>query len=220
MNTGVAGIAPEKTFSFKTQEESAFVNVVVSLPGTMLGGQVKLAGMIGENWVNVSARPNAFAQGEIGNLGSASNRSLLFGGTALWSSGNLYSFASLIGNTGDTKIVDKTPKFVFSDPVRHYSTNTSGLISSTSTGYVFDLASMQNGLKLDLRGTLAYARHDTDAFADEVGASRGFTFSTWTGTLGATLFANIAMQNSAVLRPYAQAYYRQELAPRYFTWVV
>jgi hypothetical protein len=38
-----------------------------------------------------------------------------------------------------------------------------------------------------------------------------FKFSTWTLTGSATLFANITMQNSALLRPYIQGYVRQEV---------
>ena len=37
-----------------------------------------------------------------------------------------------------------------------------------------------------------------------------YTFSTWTGTAGLTLFSNMTLQGDALLRPYIQGYVRQE----------
>ena len=90
-----------------------------------------------------------------------------------------------------------------------YSFSTTGFIGSVTAGHVFDLAG-KSGPKLDLRGSIGYTHSAGDTFTNITSDQQKYTFSTWTGTAGVTLFTNMALQNDALLRPYVMAYVRQE----------
>jgi hypothetical protein len=82
-----------------------------------------------------------------------------------------------------------------------------------TAGKVFDLAGA-SGPKLDLRGSVGYTQNNADPFKN-INKGGGdveqkYTFSTWTGTGAVTLFTNLTLQGNALLRPYIQAYVRQE----------
>jgi len=62
-----------------------------------------------------------------------------------------------------------------------------------------------------VRAVGSYVRNVGDTFANFQDDEQTWTFSTWTLTGSATLFANIALQNLAILRPYVQGYLRQEM---------
>lgn len=50
-----------KGFSYDTREASVFANVGVTVPGTVLGGQLKLSGMVGHNWLSLDLKSNPAA---------------------------------------------------------------------------------------------------------------------------------------------------------------
>jgi hypothetical protein len=64
---------------------------------------------------------------------------------------------------------------------------------------------------LDLIASGSYTQNIGNTFANFEGDLQKWTFSTWTLTGSATLFSNIPLQNSALLRPYLQGYVRQEI---------
>src|SRR5262245_43076472 len=43
-------------YAWQTDEASAFVNIIVPIPGIALGGQVKLIGFAGHNWLSVDLK--------------------------------------------------------------------------------------------------------------------------------------------------------------------
>jgi outer membrane immunogenic protein len=67
-----------------------------------------------------------------------------------------------------------------------------------------------SGPKLDLRGSVGYTQNDGDRFINVHGDQQKYAFSTWTGTGSLTLFSTSTLASGAVLRPYIQAYVRQE----------
>ena len=193
-------------FSFRTHESSAFANVVVTVPGTVLGGQVKVSAFAGGNWLSVDLHSNANAIFDPGQFASAQNDSVLVGATVLWAKQSTYALATIIGIWGETKLIDG---FTFSPGVDRYSFDTSGYMASGTVGHVFDLSG-PSGPKLDLRGSLGHVDHEGDWFKAALDHRQKYTFSTWTGTGMATLFSNVNLQNGALLRPYVSGYVRQE----------
>ncbi len=197
-------------FSFRTHESSAFANFVVTVPGTVLGGQVKVGAFAGGNWLSVDLHSNANAIFDPGQFASAQNDSVLAGATVLWAKQSTYALATIIGMWGETKLVDGFTDIGSPDAAR-YSFNTSGFMASGTAGHVFDLAG-PSGPKLDLRASLGYMDHEGDWFKAALDHQQKYTFSTWTGTGMATLFSNVNLQNGALLRPYIAGYVRQEFA--------
>ncbi len=213
------GLKPtsEFRFDYKTNEASAFANVVYTAPGTVMGGQLKFSGLAGSNWVSLDLKSNKYAVLDPDQFANADNESFFAGGTVLWASRGTYALASLVGFWGETKLVDSVDDC---GPCRinRYEFNTSGFMGTAAAGRVFDLAGA-SGPKLDLRGSVSYIQNIGDRFAtvthDADGsviplAAQKYTFSTWTGTAGVTLFTNMTLQNNALLRPYIQALVRQE----------
>jgi hypothetical protein len=207
-------------FGWQTLESSAFVNVVYGLPGTVMGGQVKLAGFAGGNWISLdmtNGRGNVISTAN-DQRGSASNDSAILGGTALWASKNTYAVATIVGFLGQTRLNDAMD---FCGPpcvMRRYHFDTGGFMSSLTTGYVFQLTGSPTGPLLDLRGALSYTQNIGDSFLNQAipvdnpdPDQQKYKFSTWAVTGSATLFTNIATQNSGLLRPYLQTYVRQEI---------
>jgi hypothetical protein len=209
-------------YGWETLESSAFVNVVYGPPGTVLGGQVKLAGFAGGNWLSLDltngdrgADPLDVANGQ---RASASNDSGILGGTALWSMKTTYAMATLVGFMGQTRLNDAAD---FCNgpglgcPMRRYHFDTSGFIGTLTGGNVFKLTGSPTGPLLDIRGAASYVQNTGDAFVNQINDpdpdQQKYKFATWTVTASATLFTNIAMQNSGLLRPYLQTYVRQEL---------
>ena len=205
-----------RSFSYKTHEASTFANIVVTVPGTVLGGQVKFSGFVGQNELSLDLKSNGFAVLEPNQSGSATNDSVIAGGTVLWALKNTYALATLVGTWGQTTLKDaSTTVATLAHPTRLAATTIgttsirAGFIGTVTAGHVFDLAG-PSGPKLDLRGSLGYTHNDGDSFKNVRGDEQNYTFSTWTGTGAATLFANVNLENNALLRPYIQGYVRQE----------
>lgn len=201
-------------FDWDTREASAFGTFVYSLPGTVMGGQVKLTGVVGQNWLSLKMKSNSVFQLDPDQSGKASNESLLFGGSALWSQKNTYLMGTVIGFMGETELKDGIDHCDDPCGVRRYSFDTSGFIGSFTAGNVFPLSKSPSGPMLDIRGVASYTQNIGDSFFNVAGDQQRYKFSMWTLTGSATLFSNITMANSALLRPYVQTYVRQELGYR------
>lgn len=218
---GLRPVTPFR-FSYETDEASVFANVVMTVPGTVLGGQLKFSGFAGYNWLSLDLKSNAVAVLDPNQFGSARNDSGIAGGTALWAHEGMYALATVVGAWGETRLVDSVDDcFPGGCNVNRYKFDTTGFIGTVTAGKVFDLGGA-SGPKLDLRGSIGYTQTDADPFTNindgppgpEGDGNGGFvqeyTFSTWTGTAGVTLFTNMTLENSASLRPYIQGYVRQE----------
>lgn len=203
--------APQKTFSYETDEASVFVNVSTALPGTVLGGQIKLSGFVGHNWLSLDLKSNSVSVLDTFQSGSAENDTVIAGGSVLWATqGGTYVLGTIVGSWGETKLTDRVDDcFDGGCDTRRYKFNTTGFTGSLTAGQVFDLAGT-SGPKIDLRGSVGYTQSDGSSFINVHGDEQEYVFSTWTGTGSITLFSNIVLANDAVLRPYVQAYVRQE----------
>ena len=150
--------------------------------------------------------------------GAAFNQSIIFGGTALWAKQNTYALATVVGTIGQSTLKDSvddcyTTGGGYANNFCHhnrYNFNTAGIIASATAGHVIDLGGGTSGPKLDLRGAIGYTHNVGDTFTNISGDQQKYTFSTWTGTAGLTLFSNMTLQGGALLRPYIQGYVRQE----------
>jgi hypothetical protein len=197
-------------YDWDTREASAFGTFIYQVPGTVLGGQMKLTGVAGQNWLSLKMKSNSQFQLDPTQSGRASNDSFLFGGSALWSQKNTYVMGTVIGFMGETDLkdaIDHCP----CPPVHRYKFDTSGYMGSLTAGNVFPLSKSPSGPMLDIRGLASYTQNTGDSFFNEFGDQQKYKFSMWTLTGSATLFSNIAMANSALLRPYVQTYVRQEV---------
>ena len=200
-----------KTFAYSTDEASAFANLVIALPGTVLGGHLKFSGFVGHNWLSLGIKSNEVKQLDPDQSGSASNDSIVVGGTALWAMRNTYALATIVGTWGETKLVDTIDDCGLPGCATHrYQFDTSSFIGSFTAGSVLPLSTSPSGLNLDIRGSIGYTRFNSDRFLSFSGNEFKMSFETWVGTASVTLFANLPMPNNAVLRPYVQAYVRQE----------
>jgi len=203
----------DQSFSFRTREASVFGNIVYSVPESVWGGQLKLSGFVGQNRVSLDLKSNGVAVLDPDQSGSASNSSVIAGGTALWSQKNTYALATLVGTWGQTTLKDSIDDCYQGPPPacnhNRYNFNTTGFIGSVTAGQIFDLGDA-SAPKLDLRGSVSYTNNVGDRFLNVREAQQKYWFSTWTGTVGATLFSNINLENNALLRPYIQGYARQE----------
>ena len=210
------GIKPasDQAYSYSTGEASAFANVVVPIQGKVLGGQVKFSALVGTNSVDLKLRSNVHAALDPGQSASGTNELLLAGANILWSSQGTYTLASLIGFSGETKLADKVDTCDTTGcSLQRYKFNTSGFMATGAGGHVFNLAG-PSGPKLDLRGSVAYIENKSDTYRSIFGFDQKYSFSTWAGTFGATLFTNVTMEGGGLLRPYVQAQVRQEWAYR------
>jgi outer membrane immunogenic protein len=209
------GLKPltDTSFSYRTREASVFGNIVYSVPETVWGGQLKLTGFVGQNQVSLDLKSNGIAILDPNQSGSASNASLIVGGTALWSQKNTYALATLVGTWGQTTLKDSVDDCYQGPPPacnhNRYNFNTTGFIGTVTAGQVFDLGNA-SAPKLDVRGSVRYTHNDGDRFSNVFGDQQKYWFSSWAGTVGATLFANMSLENNALLRPYIQGYVRQE----------
>src|SRR5215471_18792029 len=203
----------DQSFSFRTREASVFGNIVYTVPESVWGGQLKLSGFVGQNRVSLDLKSNGVAVLDPDQSGSASNSSVIAGGTALWSQKNTYALATLVGTWGQTTLKDSIDDCYQGPPPacnhNRYNFNTTGFIGSVTAGQIFDLGDA-SAPKLDLRGSVSYTNNVGDRFLNVREAQQKYWFSTWTGTVGATLFSNINLENNALLRPYIQGYARQE----------
>lgn len=202
--------AKEGAFSYETEEASAFASAFMTVPGTVLGGQLKLNGFVGYNWLSLDVKSNAETILVLNQDGSARNDSVLVGGTALWASQGMYALASIVGTWGETRLTDSIDDcgYSYGCNVHHFKYDTAGFVGNLTAGKVFTISAA--GPMLDLRGSVGYTRHDGDRFLNNFGDAYDTEFSTWTGKAGATLFTNSVLENGAVLRPYLQGYLRQE----------
>ena len=206
------GVSPPDfdRFGYTTREASAFGNVVATLPGTVLGGQVKVSGFAGNQWLSLELKSNSLAILDPGQFGKANNESVFVGGSVLWAYQSTYALATIVGIWGETKLTDG---FDHSPDVNRYSFNTAGHIGTFTAGHVLNLGPA-SGPKLDIRGTVGQTKHAGDWFTQVDGFQQKYSFSTWTGTAAVTLFSNVTLPNGALLRPYIQTYVRQEWAYR------
>jgi outer membrane immunogenic protein len=203
----------DQSFSFRTREASVFGNIVYAVPESVWGGQLKLSGFVGQNQVSLDLKSNGIAVLDPTQSGSASNSSVIAGGTALWSQKNTYALATFVGTWGQTTLKDSIDDCYpgVPPPCNHnrYNFNTIGFIGTVTAGRIFDLGDA-SAPKLDLRGSVGYTNNVGDRFLNVREARQNYWFSTWTGTVAATLFSNINLENNALLRPYIQGYARQE----------
>jgi len=201
-----------RSFSYTTTEASAFANITAQVPGTVLGGQLKVSGFIGQNDLSLDLRSNSIQVLGPDQSGTGRNESILAGASVLWSLKGTYALASLVGTWGQTTLKDGVDDCSINFGCNHqrYNFNTSGLIGTLTAGQIFDLGGGVFGPKLDLRGSVGYTRVDPANFFNVRGDEFDFHFSTWTGTVGLTLFANMALEDNAILRPYISGYLRQE----------
>src|SRR5262245_30785150 len=197
-------------YAYDTTEYSTFGNVVVAIPGTVLGGQLKLSGFVGHNAVSLDIKSDSVPVLDENQSGSAFNSSLIAGGTLLWSLGNTYALATVVGTVGQSTLKDSVddchPSFCHHN---RYNFDTAGVIATVTAGQVFELAG-KSGPKLDLRGSLGYTHNVGDTFTNVFADQQKYTFSSWTGTGTATLFTNMALSDGALLRPSIAGYIRQE----------
>jgi hypothetical protein len=206
----------ENNYAWSTREASVFGTGVYTMPGTVLGGQLKVSIFGGHNWLSLEMKNGG---GNIldtanGQFGKASNESVIVGGTALWAQKNTYVLASVVGLWGETSLSDAIDFCDTPTPgchLRRYDYDTSGFIGTLTAGHVFALSASPTGPMLDLRASGSYTQNIGNTFANFEGDLQKWTFSTWTLTGSATLFSNIPLQNSALLRPYLQGYVRQEI---------
>lgn len=202
-----------ENFAWSTREASAFATGSYTMPGVVMGGQLKLSIFGGYNWLSLKMKNgggNTLSTAD-GQFGEAENESGIVGAIALWSRKNTYLTAAVVGMWGETTLTDAID---FCGPpciARRYQFDTAGFVTSATAGQVFALSGSPAGPMLDLRGSLGYTQNTGDTFANFQGDEQTWTFSTWTLTGSATLFANVPLQNASVLRPYVQAYVRQEL---------
>src|SRR5215470_12262310 len=96
----------DQSFSFRTREASVFGNIVYTVPESVWGGQLKLTGFVGQNQVSLDLKSNGLAVLDPDQSGSASNSSVIAGGTALWSQRNMYALATVVGTWGQTTLKD------------------------------------------------------------------------------------------------------------------
>ena len=96
--------------------------------------------------------------------------------------------------------------------VNRYKYSTTGFISSLTAGQVLTLSTSSSGPMLDFRGSVGYTWNNGDHFLNVNGDEFEVKFSTGTAKVAVTLFANLGLQNNAVLRPFVQGYVRQEWA--------
>ena len=73
------------THAFDTREHSFFGTGTYQLPGTWLGGNVKIGIVAGTNSLELEAKPNAINPAPAkGKIGSAENDFTMYGGSILW----------------------------------------------------------------------------------------------------------------------------------------
>jgi len=200
-----------RTYSFTTEEASAFANIVVAIPGTVLGGRLNLSAFVGYNWLSLDVRSNAIKVLDQNQSGSARNDALIAGGTALWALNGTYALASIVGAWGENRIVDTiddcSPAGCETSRLKYGAT---GFVGSLTAGKVFPLSASPSAPKIDLRGTISYVRNDGNRFQNDHGDEYKVNLSTWVGKAGVTLYGDLALPNNALLRPYLQGYVRQE----------
>lgn len=212
------GIRPltNTSFSYRTNEASVFGNVVATIPGTALGGLIKVSAFAGYNGLSLKLRSNDVAVLDPDQFAKAKNQSFMAGTSALWASQGYYVLGSAVGSWGQTMLTDG-----FDDcgpcTTNIYTFSTTGFVGTITAGKVFDMPGAA-GPKIDVRGSLGYTQNNASPFKN-INKGGGdveqkYTFSTWNGTMGVTLFTNQTLQNSAVLSPYARGYLRQELGYR------
>jgi hypothetical protein len=190
VTTGADKYGTNRTLGYETEERSFYLSSSYVLPGLVLGGRVKLGGLVGVNDLRVDQVGTTFGQGI-----TAHNSSLMLGTSALWWEGSNYLLGSVVGFLGDT-VTDKVG-VAFGN--RHYDLGSEGGIGTIVAGHVFDLPGT-TGLKLDARAALSYSSHSTEGAAD---GEKG-NFSSFWQTSSLMLYSLNQMPDGAVLKPYAQ----------------
>lgn len=206
----------ENNYAWDTREASAFGTGSYTLPGIVLGGQVRLSFFAGHNWLSLEMKNGGgnILDTDNGQFGKAANQSAIVGGTMLWAHGSTYALTTIVGMWGNTTLrdaIDFCNGPGLGCPLRRYNYDTRGFLGSLTAGHVYSLSPSPTGPKLDLRSAAGYTRNIGDTFANFQDDEQTWTFSTWTLTGSATLFANMPLENAAVLRPYVQGYVRHEI---------
>jgi hypothetical protein len=207
-NTGVPDDGIRKTFAFEVREGSALANVVVTAPGMVAGGTVKVSAFAGHNWLSLELKPNAENPAVPGTIGGGRNESFIAGGSWLWAGQGTYVVATAVGTWGQSALVDKVGDF---PNIHHYDFDTIGFVGTLNAGRTIPLAAGPAGPMLDLRAALGYVFNEADPFLNVFGNEFRSNLSAWNATASATVFTNI-VQNDAILRPFVQTYVRQEFA--------
>src|SRR5262245_12874873 len=123
------------TDGFDTVAESSFATISYDIPGTVLGGHLKVAALVGYAWTDLSY--NIRASNTFNTFAKSDNRSAFFGGSYVWGVAGFYTMSTFIGFTGET-----SGSVGFQDPLARdisFSHGTHGLITNTVVGNTFDI---------------------------------------------------------------------------------
>lgn len=192
------------TFGSDIREITTYGATSFSLAESVYGGRMRLGLFAGKTWMDVEARPNAqIALPLKGAIGSAEVDNTVLGASAIWSAGKGYVSVAGIYTTGTTVMTDK---FVCCVGTK-YREKHDGFTGSVVAGQVFALSGGDDGIRLDLRGSLGYTRTKGDPFDAANGAPvaffDSFSFSTAWASFSPMLFTDVAMSGGR-LRPYLQ----------------
>lgn len=174
----------ERLESFDIDEGSVFANGSYDVPGTVMGGKVRISVLVGYDEVQ---QDSASASSE--------TSSVFYGGSWLWSYNTLYTSTLIVGINGE---LDGRAGG------NNFSYDVDGYISNSVIGNTFDLGQV----KFDLRGGLGSSNIDGGRFA----LGDGFTstdYSNWNASVTGTLFTIVNLSGGGVMRPYVLASYKR-----------
>lgn len=171
----------------ESDEASVFANASFDLPGTVFGGQVRISGLIGGNWLS---QETSFSDSQID--------AIVYGGSYLWSYGSLYAMTLVIGLSGE---VDNR---TYGD---RYNYDIAGYVANSVVGYTFR---MPENLSFDLRGSVGRYDVSGDSYvlAQFGGGRLGGAADAWNAALTGTLFTIVEIEGGGVIRPYVAATYK------------
>lgn len=175
-----------RTSEFEVDEGSVFANGSYDLPGTVFGGRVRVSGLVG--YTRLEQEDNVIKT----EIDSA-----IYGGSYLWSKGQFYTMALVIGLHGEAH---------GSDGLDAFDHDVHGYFANAVAGYTFDL---MGGTRFDLRAGLGRYDVETGSFVIErfTGeAMKGFSDASHASLTG-TLFTLIET-GGGTMRPYVLASYK------------
>jgi len=148
------GLKPStgQSFSWETDEASVFSNVVTTVPGTVLGGQLKLSAFAGQNWLSLDLKSNPGNVLDPAQFGGAKNESILVGGSALWAAQGTYALVTVVGMWGETTLSDSIDDCT--SPVACGAVST---LVGIGSGVISGLSKSHNAVACDHRWR---SRHD------------------------------------------------------------
>lgn len=195
---------PARTASFAIDETSGFLNAVVTLPGTVLGGRLNIGGFIGYAAVDATTKLNADVPIVInGDLGKAEINSLMYGATALWSMNRTYVLGSVAGLNGEASVRDRLSYGGFK--TEYFNFDTRSTIVSATIGHWLALTDAKaGGLNLDLRSGVARTQAESGEIGNAaLGPQYKSDFSHSNINFSAMLFSDFTVAGG-MLRPYVQ----------------